>query len=78
MTKTGLLGAIEKSGSKLDIRRPGTWWVGASEQSGSERLGGVSNRGVSIAERAIGKQGTGERENLGTSDWEVIEIKNTV
>ena len=35
-TKTELVGSIKKSGSKLNIRRPGTRWVGSSKQSGSE------------------------------------------
>ena len=41
-------------------------------------MGGKSDRGVSVAERAIGEQGIGEkeigeRENLGASDWGVIK-----
>ena len=68
LTKKGLVGEIERSGSKLDIRIPGTRWVGASKRSGSEQSGGVK-----VAERVIG-----ERENLGTGDWEVIKIKNTL
>ena len=46
-------------------------------------IGGNSNWGVSIAERAIREKGTGdrvigERANLGEIDQGVIEIKNTV
>ena len=78
LTKKGLVGAINRSGRKLDILRPGTVWV-----EESKLLGGGSNQGVSVAEREIGEKGIGERvigerANLGTSDWEVIEIKNTV
>ena len=50
-------------------------------------MGGVSDRGVIVAERvirerAIGEQSIGERvigeqENLVSSDQEVIKIKNT-
>ena len=32
LTKTGLVGVIEQSGSKLDSRIPGTRWVGESKQ----------------------------------------------
>ena len=35
-TKTGLVGAIKRTWSNLDSRRPGTGWVGSSEQSGRE------------------------------------------
>ena len=47
-TKTELVGSIKKSGSKLNIRRPGIGWVGVSGRSG-----GARNRGVSFAEQAI-------------------------
>ena len=46
-------------------------------------MGGNSDTGVSVAERAIGEQGVGDRvigeqENFGASDQGVIERKNTV
>ena len=82
MTKTGLVGVIERSGSKLDIRIPGTGWVLASKQSGSDWSGGVSDCRVRVAEQAIREQGIGERVigepvNLVTSDREFIKINNT-
>ena len=49
LTKTGLVGVIERSGRKLDIIIPGTGWVGAIDW------------GVSVAEIMIGKKGIGER-----------------
>ena len=76
-TTTGLVGVIKRSGSELISRRPGTGWVGASDI-----LGGASDRGVNVADRAIGYQGIGEqviseRANLGMSDREVTKRKNT-
>ena len=55
---------------------------GSKREIRSERSGVVSDQGVSIAEREFGEQGIGERviseqANLGTSDREVIKIKNT-
>ena len=46
-------------------------------------MGGRIDRGVSLAERAIGEQVIGERligerSNLGRGDWGVIEINKTV
>ena len=52
LTNTGFLGVIEGSGNKLNIRRPGTWWVGASERSG-----GLSDWRVSVVEQAIREKG---------------------
>ena len=76
LTKTGLVGAIEQSGSKLDSRRPGTGWVGGwvgwnkraireqsiggSEHSSNESCG-ASDQGKMIRERV-----NGEQANLGT------------
>ena len=83
MTKTGLVVVIERSGSKFYIRRPGNGWLGESEQSGSKRLGGARNRGVSVQEWVIGEQGVreqviGGQSTLNASDRGVIEINNTV
>ena len=73
-----LVGEIEISGSKLDSIIPGTGLVGAIKRLGSDILAGVSNREVSGGEQAIRGQAIGERENLGASDWGVIENNNTV
>ena len=50
---------------------------------GSEKSGEGVDRGVIVLEQAIREQGIGElvigeRENLGASDWGVIEKNNTV
>ena len=55
LTKNGLVKAIKRSGRKMDIRRLGTGWVGASE-----RLERNSDRGVSLWERVIREQGIRE------------------
>ena len=52
---------IKQSGRKLDSKRLGTRWVGASKRSGSDWSRGKSDRGVSLAERAIEEQGIGEQ-----------------
>ena len=54
-----------------------------SKRSGRERLGGVRDRVVIVAEQASREQGIGEkvmvkRVNLVTVDCEVIEKKNRV
>ena len=75
--------AIKQSWRKLDSRRLGTRWVGASERLGSKWLGENSDWGVSVADRAIREQGIGEqvigeRSNLVRIDQGAIEKKNTV
>ena len=60
--------AIKQSERNISIIRLGTGYVGASKLSGRNWLGGKSDRGVSVAERAIGEKGVGdqvigEREN---------------
>ena len=64
----------EKVGIKLDQNRVcGIYWT-IREQVGQQK----TRDQVSRIKQEIREQGIGKRAHLGTSDWEVIKIKNTV